>query len=48
MFVAMVQKYLGVCHSGVTTGKEWSCIRPVSETAFQVCFMSLVRWSWVI
>jgi len=39
------------CHSGVTIGKECksglnqklSYVRPVSETAFQACYMSLVR-----
>jgi len=53
MFVAMMQECLGVSHSGVTTGKECksnlnlhlSYVRPVSETAFQACFMSLVKWS---
>jgi len=25
-----------------------SYVGPVSETAFQTCFMSLVKWFWVI
>ena len=53
MFVAMMQECLKVTHSGVTTGKSVSvvCIcssghvRPVSETAYQVCFSSLVKRS---
>jgi len=54
MFVAMMQECLKVSHSGVNTGKECKSglnlqyqfyVRPVSQTAFQACFMSLVRWS---
>jgi len=57
MLLAMMQECLKASHSGVTTDKEcksglnlqyWSYIRPVSETAFQACFMSLVKWSWVM
>jgi hypothetical protein len=35
------------CKSGLSL-QLWSYTRPLIETAFQVCFMSLVRWSWAI